>query len=76
MHWWKPEHNVELNQFMGKDNIVFHTIMHPGVLKGTKENWVLPKRVAVTEHLMYEGGKFSKSRGIGVFGHNCCETGI
>ena len=34
--WWKPEHDVELNQFMGKDNAVFHTIMHPAVLMGTK----------------------------------------
>ena len=61
---------------MGKDNIVFHSVITPAALMGTKQKYVLPKRLSVTEYLMYEGGKFSKSRGIGIFGKDCEETGI
>ena len=75
----KPE--VELVQFMGKDNIPFHTIMFPSTLIGTASapednQWTLMKSISVTEYLTYEGDKFSKSRSRGVFGSDAEATGI
>lgn len=57
--------DVELVQFMGKDNVPFHTVIFPATLLGTAEPWTLMKAISVTEYLNYEGGKFSKSRGVG-----------
>ncbi|CAD6242541.1 unnamed protein product [Miscanthus lutarioriparius] len=74
--WWKNPDNVELFQFMGKDNVPFHTIMFPSTLLGTGENWTMMKTISVTEYLNYEGGKFSKSKGIGVFGNDAKDTNI
>lgn len=74
--WWKNPENVELYQFMGKDNVPFHTVMFPSMLLGTGENWTLMKTISVTEYLNYEAGKFSKSKGIGVFGNDAKETNI
>lgn len=61
---------------MGKDNIPFHTIIFPACLLGSGYNWTLLDSISTTEYLNYEGGKFSKSRGIGVFGTDARETGI
>ncbi|XP_062078072.1 probable methionine--tRNA ligase isoform X1 [Humulus lupulus] len=74
--WWKNPENVELYQFMGKDNVPFHTVMFPSTLIGTGENWTLMKSISVTEYLNYEAGKFSKSKGIGVFGNDAKDTNI
>lgn len=74
--WWKNPDNVELYQFMGKDNVPFHTVMFPSALLGTGENWTLVKTISVTEYLNYESGKFSKSKGIGVFGNDAKDTNI
>ncbi|KAI9194345.1 hypothetical protein LWI28_005212 [Acer negundo] len=74
--WWKNPENVELFQFMGKDNVPFHTVMFPSTLLGTGENWTLMKTISVTEYLNYEAGKFSKSKGIGVFGNDAKDTNI
>lgn len=74
--WWKNPENVELYQFMGKDNVPFHTVMFPSALLGTGENWTLMKSISVTEYLNYEAGKFSKSKGIGVFGNDVKDTNI
>ncbi|XWS35163.1 hypothetical protein CRYUN_Cryun21dG0102200 [Craigia yunnanensis] len=74
--WWKNPENVELFQFMGKDNVPFHTVMFPSTLLGTGENWTLMKSISVTEYLNYEAGKFSKSKGIGVFGNDVKDTKI
>ncbi|GLT61022.1 hypothetical protein SLA2020_337580 [Shorea laevis] len=74
--WWKNPENVELYQFMGKDNIPFHTVMFPSTLIGTGENWTMMKTISVTEYLNYEAGKFSKSKGIGVFGNDVKQTNI
>ncbi|GKV28681.1 hypothetical protein SLEP1_g37700 [Rubroshorea leprosula] len=74
--WWKNPENVELYQFMGKDNIPFHTVMFPSTLIGTGENWTMMKTISVTEYLNYEAGKFSKSKGIGVFGNDVKHTNI
>ena len=74
--WWKNPDNVELYQFMGKDNIPFHTVVFPSSLLGTKDNWTLLKTISSTEYLNYEDLKFSKSRGTGVFGDQAKSTGI
>lgn len=74
--WWKNPENVELFQFMGKDNVPFHTVIFPSTLLGTGEKWTLMKTISVTEYLNYEAGKFSKSKGIGVFGNDVKDTNI
>jgi len=53
--------------FIGKDNIPFHTIIFPALLMASGEGYVLPWTVASTEYLLFEGQKFSKSRGIGIW---------
>jgi methionyl-tRNA synthetase len=62
--WHSPE-DVELVQFMGKDNVPFHTVIFPASLLGSGRRWTMMKNISVTEYLNYEGGKFSKSRGTG-----------
>jgi methionyl-tRNA synthetase len=61
---------------MGKDNVPFHTLFFPGYLLGTHEDWTKLNSISTTEYLQYEGTKFSKSRGVGVFGENARDTGI
>jgi len=72
--YWKG--NTKLYQFIGKDNIPFHTIIWPGELLGVRDGYILPYQIASNEYLNYEGGKFSKSKGIGVFGDDAIKTGI
>lgn len=74
--WWKNPENVDLYQFMGKDNVPFHTVVFPATQIGTRDNWTKLHHLSTTEYLQYEGGKFSKSRGVGVFGNNAKETGV
>ena len=82
--WWLPEESqaedakkpVELFQFIGKDNIPFHTVIFPCTLMGSGRNWTKLFHISSTEYLNYENGKFSKSRGVGVFGTDAIETGI
>ncbi|KAI6024968.1 hypothetical protein PISMIDRAFT_673270 [Pisolithus microcarpus 441] len=74
--WWHNPDNVKLYQFMGKDNVYFHTIYFPGMLLADGRNWTMLHHVSTTEYLNYEGGKFSKSRNRGVFGPQARETGI
>lgn len=74
--WWRDPENVELYQFMGKDNVPFHSVIFPGSQIGTKERWTMLHHLSTTEYLNYENGKFSKSRGVGVFGTNAKDTGI
>jgi len=56
--------------FIGKDNVVFHTIIFPAILmawnEGEKEKYCLPQNVPANEFLNFEGKKFSKSRGWGI----------
>lgn len=56
--------------FIGKDNIVFHTIIFPAMLMGWNDvkdaKYLLPQNVPANEFLNFEGKKFSKSRGWGV----------
>ncbi|OHD73756.1 MAG: methionine--tRNA ligase, partial [Spirochaetes bacterium RBG_13_68_11] len=74
--WWMAPKDVKLFQFVGKDNIPFHTVIFPTSLLGTGEDWTTLYHMSSTEYLNYEGGKFSKSRGVGVFGTDARETGI
>ncbi|KAF2732433.1 methionyl-tRNA synthetase [Polyplosphaeria fusca] len=74
--WWRNPENVSLYQFMGKDNTPFHTVVFPSSQIGTKDRWTMLNTISTTEYLNYEKGKFSKSRGIGVFGNNAKDTGI
>lgn len=56
--------------FIGKDNIVFHTIIFPAMLMAwndiQSDKYILPQNVPANEFLNFEGKKFSKSRGWGV----------
>ncbi|MFA6064548.1 MAG: methionine--tRNA ligase [archaeon] len=74
-NWWMNK-DVNLYQFMGKDNVPFHAIMFPAFLIGTKENYKLVDYLASTDYLNYEDKKFSKSKSTGVFGDSAKETGI
>ena len=74
--WWMNRENVELFQFIGKDNIPFHTVIFPSSLLGTGKQWTMLHHMSSTEYLNYEDGKFSKSRGVGVFGNDAMESGI
>ncbi|MBE6349956.1 MAG: methionine--tRNA ligase [Spirochaetaceae bacterium] len=83
--WWLPEeavdtettkNPVDLFQFIGKDNIPFHTVIFPSTLIGSGKNWTKLHHMSSTEYLNYESGKFSKSKGIGVFGSDAKESGI
>ncbi len=75
-YWWRDPENTDLFQFIGKDNIPFHTVVFPAALLGTEEKWTMLHHMSSTEYLNYEGGKFSKSKGIGIFGNDVEETGI
>ncbi|KAG4067422.1 hypothetical protein HA402_009659 [Bradysia odoriphaga] len=77
--WWQPKDknmNVEYFQFIGKDNVPFHSVMFPSTLLGINKGYTTVSHIMATEYLNYEGGKFSKSRGIGVFGNDAQDTGI
>ena len=74
--WWKNPEEVTLHQFMAKDNVPFHSVIFPASLMATKENWTFVKTLDGIDWLQYEGTKFSKSRGTGVFGDQVMETNI
>ena len=70
--WKKYWHDVNTKYiaFIGKDNVVFHTIIFPAILmawnEGSKEKYCLPQNIPANEFLNFEGKKFSKSRGWGI----------
>ncbi len=68
--------DVRHYEFIGKDNVPFHAIIFPAMLMGTEQNWTLPYYISSTEFLNYEDGKFSKSKGVGVFGNDAVASGI
>ncbi|XP_077996751.1 methionine--tRNA ligase, cytoplasmic-like isoform X1 [Glandiceps talaboti] len=74
--WWKNPDEVELYQFMAKDNVPFHSVIFPSTCIGANDNYTLVNHLIATEYLNYEDGKFSKSRGVGVFGNDAKDTGI
>lgn len=67
--YWQDE-NTKYIAFIGKDNIVFHTIIFPAILmawnEGNQNKYCLPQNVPANEFLNFEGKKFSKSRGWGI----------
>lgn len=77
--WWQPTNKntkIELYQFMAKDNVPFHSVILPSMLLSMKQEYTKVTHIMATEYLNYEDGKFSKSRGIGVFGNDAQDTGI
>jgi methionyl-tRNA synthetase len=74
--WWRRPSEVKLVHFIGKDNIPFHTVIFPCSLLGSGQTWTMLASMSSTEYLNYESGKFSKSRGVGVFGTDAVESGI
>ena len=67
--YWQDT-NTKYVAFIGKDNIVFHTIIFPAMLKAWNDNndvkYIYPQNVPANEFLNFEGKKFSKSRGWGI----------
>lgn len=70
--YWKINNNeddkTELIHFIGKDNIVFHCITFPAILKAT-EQYILPDNVPANEFMNLEGDKISTSRNWAVWLH-------
>ncbi len=68
--WWRTDkgaHDVTYTQFMGKDNVPFHTLSFPCTILGSKEPWKAVDYIKSFNYLNYDGGQFSTSRGRGVF---------
>jgi methionyl-tRNA synthetase len=65
--YWKSS-DTELVHFIGKDNIVFHCIIFPAMLKASGK-YILPKNVPANEFLNLEGNKISTSRNWAVWLH-------
>jgi methionyl-tRNA synthetase len=66
--WQDP--NTKYVPFIGKDNIVFHSIVFPAFLMawndGENKKYILPQNIPANEFLNFEGKKFSKSRNWGI----------
>jgi len=71
--WWYEATDVRYTQFMGKDNVPFHTVMFPATQLGTREPWKKVDYVKAFNWLNYYGGKFSTSQKRGVFTHDALE---
>lgn len=69
--WWKDE-DTKLLHFIGKDNIVFHCIVFPSMLKADG-TYILPENVPANEFLNLEGDKISTSRNWAVWLHEYLE---
>lgn len=68
--WWRTDKgadDVRYVQFMGKDNVPFHTLSFPATIKGSGEPWKLVDYIKSFNYLNYDGGQFSTSQGRGVF---------
>ena len=68
--WWRSDrgaHDVTYTEFMGKDNVPFHTLSFPATILGSGEPWKLVDRLKSFNWLTYYGGKFSTSDHRGVF---------
>jgi len=68
--WWRTDKgadDVTYTQFMGKDNVPFHTLSFPATILGSQEPWKLVDYIKSFNYLNYDGGQFSTSRGRGVF---------
>lgn len=69
-YWQSPD--TELTHFIGKDNIVFHCIIFPAILKA-HGNYILPHNVPANQFMNLEGDKISTSRNWAVWVHEYLE---
>ena len=65
-NWWKDSKNAKIYMVHGKDNIIFHSIILPGLLIALNDNLKLPDMIVSTEYLNFHDQKFSKSKGVGI----------
>ena len=68
--WWRTDmgaDDVRYVQFMGKDNVPFHTLSFPATIMGSGEPWKLVDYIKSFNYLNYDGGQFSTSAGRGIF---------
>lgn len=70
--FWQSE-DTSLIHFIGKDNIVFHCITFPAILKAT-EQYILPENVPANEFMNLQGDKISTSRNWAVWAHEFIEN--
>lgn len=70
--YWKNE-TTKMVHFIGKDNIVFHCIVFPAMLKAYGDGYILPENVPANEFLNLEGDKISTSRNWAVWLHEYLE---
>ncbi|WP_185864796.1 methionine--tRNA ligase [Blattabacterium cuenoti] len=66
--YWK-DNDTKLIQFIGKDNIIFHSIIFPVILKAYNKGYILPHQVLANEFLNLENKKISTSKNWAVWGH-------
>ncbi|MEL7042686.1 MAG: methionine--tRNA ligase [Pseudomonadota bacterium] len=68
--WWREDAGaeaVEYVQFMGKDNVAFHTVSFPVTILGSGEPWKVVDKLKAFNWVTWYGGKFSTSQKRGVF---------
>ena len=68
--WWRLDEGADVVryvQFMGKDNVAFHSVNFPATLLGSREPWKTVDVLKSFNWLNWYGGKFSTSQGRGVF---------
>jgi methionyl-tRNA synthetase len=68
--WWREDEGaseVRYLQFMGKDNVAFHTVSFPATILGSREPWKTVDVLKAFNHLNWYGDKFSTSQNRGVF---------
>lgn len=65
--WWYDADDVHYTEFMGKDNVPFHTVMFPATELGVREPWTMVDYIKSFSWLNYYGGKFSTSEHRGIF---------
>lgn len=68
--WWREDEgadDVRYVEFMGKDNVAFHTVSFPATILGSGEPWKTVDLLKAFNWLNWYGGKFSTSEGRGVF---------
>lgn len=71
--WWFEDKDIYYVQFMGKDNVPYHSITFPATLLGTRKNFKQVDFLKGASYLTFEGGKFSKSEHRGIFASDATE---
>lgn len=73
MDWWSPKADVRYTQFMGKDNVPFHTVSFPATIMGAGNLFKQPDFIKGLSWLNYYDGKFSTSSNRGIFMNQALE---